>query len=150
MSYDLVVFDPLVAPRDREAFMSWYREQTDWARGRSLGIDYNSHHTARSEKLQAWLLDMFRDFPPMNGPLAHVEPDFDSHVTDYSIGPHLIYAAFAWSVAEEAYRASRSMAEKHGVDFLGTPYSPSEWGPMETVSDLANLIKRRTVPKDSA
>ena len=30
MSYDLMVFDPAVAPREAEAFLQWYDAQTEW------------------------------------------------------------------------------------------------------------------------
>ena len=63
-------------------------------------------------------------FPPMNGDYA---PDVDvidedenleSHVTDYAIGREIIYAAFAWSVADEAYELMRKLAQKHDVGFF--------------------------------
>ena len=41
-------------------------------------------------------------FPPMNGPLAS---DLDDpSVADHCIGRHVIYPAFAWSVAESAHK----------------------------------------------
>jgi hypothetical protein len=69
MSYDIAVFDPQVAPREREAFLGWYYDQTDWR----PDIDYNSPEMARSEGLRLWLKAMFTDFPPMNGPFARRE-----------------------------------------------------------------------------
>ena len=40
----------------------------------------------------------------MDSPDAEVEDDdAEAHLTEYSIGHNVIYAAFAWSVAEEAY-----------------------------------------------
>lgn len=63
-------------------------------------------------------------FPPMNGDFA---PDVDlldedenleRHVTDYSIGREVIYAAFAWSVADEAYDLMRKLAQKYEVGFF--------------------------------
>lgn len=63
-------------------------------------------------------------FPPMNGEYA---PDFefpaenedlDSHITDYSIGKEIIYAAFSWSVAEEACNLTRKLAKKYDVGFF--------------------------------
>ena len=39
-----------------------------------------------------------------------------AHLTDYSIGHHIIYAAFSWSVAaDEAYEKMKDLAQKHGV-----------------------------------
>ncbi|MGH9353867.1 MAG: hypothetical protein ACRD2G_17180 [Terriglobia bacterium] len=37
MSYDLMVFGPTVAPRERDAFMAWYHVQTAW--GEPHGYD---------------------------------------------------------------------------------------------------------------
>ena len=37
---------------------------------------------------------------------------------DYSIGHDIIYAAFSWSVAEEAYEQMLSLAKKHDVGFF--------------------------------
>lgn len=63
-------------------------------------------------------------FPPMNGDFA---PDVDlldedenleRHVTDYSIGREVIYAAFAWSVADEAYDLMRKLVQKYEVGFF--------------------------------
>jgi len=31
MSYDLMVFDPTVAPRACKDFMAWYKQQTQWS-----------------------------------------------------------------------------------------------------------------------
>lgn len=36
-------------------------------------------------------------------------------MVDYSIGYDVIYAAFSWSVAEEAYGLMRALAQKHKV-----------------------------------
>jgi hypothetical protein len=125
MSYDLAVFDPLVAPQDREAFLKWYREQVNWKND----IDYNSPDTASSEKLKAWLHEMFMEFPPMNGPMAEdidESSDFELEVSDYSIGPYLIYVSFSWSITEKACNACLSKARKHGLGFFGVSHTPSE------------------------
>ena len=42
---------------------------------------------------------------------------FTKGETDYSIGHHVIYAAFSWSVADEAYEKMKELAQKHGVGF---------------------------------
>ena len=104
MSYDLMVFEKIKAPKTRKEFLAWYETQTEW------GEDHDYQTISVSfPALQNWFLEMKDTFPPMNGEYA---PDFellsenedlDSHVTDYSIGKEVIYAAFSWSVAEEAY-----------------------------------------------
>lgn len=111
MSYDLMVFDPDAAPKDRESFMSWYDKQTEWSEEHG----YNDP-TVATPALQAWFREMIQFFPPMNGPLA-VDSDA-SEVTDHSIGKSVIYSAFAWSVAERAYNKMRGLAIKHHVGFF--------------------------------
>lgn len=44
--------------------------------------------------------------------------DLDNHVIDYSIGKEVIYAAFSWPAAEEAYHLTRKLAKKHEVGFF--------------------------------
>jgi hypothetical protein len=111
MSYDLMVFDPDAAPRDRESFMAWYEEQTEWSEDHG----YNDPVVSTSS-LQAWFREMIQFFPAMNGPYA-VDSDA-SEVADYSVGRTVIYSAFAWSVAEQAYDKTRELAIKHRVGFF--------------------------------
>ena len=111
MSYDLMVFYPTAAPKDRESFMVWYDKQTEWSEGHG----YNDP-IVTTPALQAWFQEMTRFFPPMNGPLA-VDSDA-SEVTDHCIGKSVIYSAFAWSVAERAYNKTRELAIKHRVGFF--------------------------------
>ncbi len=112
MSYDLMVFEPTAAPRNRKEFMEWYSQQTEWAEDHSY-----QDHTVSSERLQAWFTQMIKYFPPMNGPLASDEND-DPKVTDHCIGQNVIYSAFAWSVAEEALPKMRELALKHSIGFF--------------------------------
>ena len=111
MSYDLMVFDPTVAPRDRRDFMRWYETQTQWSEGHA----YNDPLVS-SPSLRAWFHEMRVFFPAMNGPFASTAAD-DAMVTDHCIGRHVIYSAFAWSVAESAHTKMRELAIKHRVGF---------------------------------
>jgi len=113
MSYDLMVFRPDVAPRTRPEFMSWYRDQTQWSEEHS----YNDP-TVTSENLKSWFIDMISSYPAMNGPYAREEDEDNDFVTDYSIGKDIIYVAFSWSLAEQAYEKMKSLAEKHKVGFF--------------------------------
>lgn len=119
MSYDLMVFEKAKAPATREEFMAWYEKQTEWG-------EEHDYQTIRvfSPALQNWFMEMKEKFPPMNGEYA---PDFElleedenleSHLVDYCIGHDVIYAAFSWSVADEAYELMRSLAKKHEVGFF--------------------------------
>ena len=112
LSYDLMVFDTSAAPHDRPAFMAWYNKQTDWDESH----DYNNPENP-SPALRSWFRDITKTFPPMNGPLASDNPD-DPKVTDYSLGPSVIYAAFAWSEAKAARKRVKELAAKHKVGFF--------------------------------
>ena len=112
MSYDLMVFDPAAAPRNRDDFLSWYDAQTEWGEGHS----YDDPQVT-TPALASWFADVSKAFPPMNGP--HASSDYDDpNVTDYSIGRSVIYAAFAGSVAASAFEEVDRLATKHGVGFF--------------------------------
>jgi argininosuccinate synthase len=112
MSYDLMVFEASKAPKERKEFMEWYKQQTQWSE------DHNYlDHAVSSVPLQLWFEEMAKDFPPMSGALATDDVD-DPKITDFSIGKDVIYSAFSWSVAEEAYPKMRALAIKHSVGFF--------------------------------
>jgi len=125
MSYDVMVFDPGAAPRERADFMTWYHDQTQWAEPHG----YNDP-SVTSPGLRAWYDAMTIEYPNMNGP-GEGGRDFDNpKLTDYSIGRSVIYAAFAWSQAEGAYHLVRALAAKHGVGFFDASADEGEiWVP---------------------
>ena len=127
MSYDLLVFEPKDAPRERAEFLDWYRVQTQW----SAGHTYNDPSQVTGN-LSAWYADMQREFPDINAPDADEVTDGEDNprVTGYSIGRSVIYADFPWSEAESAYAAVRSLAVKHGVGFFNVSGKAGEiWFP---------------------
>ena len=97
----------------------WFEKQVEWGEDH----DYASIHVS-SPALQNWFMEMKETFPPMNGEYApdpellDEDENLESHTVDYCIGRDVIYAAFAWSAAEEAYELMRELAEKHGVGFF--------------------------------
>lgn len=107
-----MVFDPAKAPAGRDAFLTWYSEQTQWSEEHG----YNDP-SVPAPKLRAWFDEMRKEFAPMNGPFATEDFD-DPKVTDYSLGRFVIYAAFAWSEADAARQRSFDLARKHGVGFF--------------------------------
>lgn len=119
MSYDLMVFEKTKAPRTKGEFMAWYEEQTQWGEDH----DYQTIGVS-SPALQNWFMEMKETFPPMNGEYAPApdlleeDEDLEARLVDYCIGRDMIYAAFAWSAAEEAYELAKSLAQKHGVGFF--------------------------------
>lgn len=116
MSYDLMVFERTKAPQMRKEFLVWYGNETEW----SEEHDYNDP-AVTSSALRNWYEEMTKTFPNMNAPDAPEEEledeDAEAHLTDYCIGHNVIYVAFSWSVAEEAYKQMKSLAQKHGVGF---------------------------------
>lgn len=66
---------------------------------------------------------MTQQFPDMN--LADEElldededDELGSRFTEYSIGYAIIYTAFAWSVADEAFNVMKELAQSMGSAFL--------------------------------
>jgi hypothetical protein len=60
MSYDILVFDPAYAPREREAFHQWWDAQADW----SEPHPYNDPAFTTSS-LRAWFMEMIESFPAL-------------------------------------------------------------------------------------
>lgn len=120
MSYDAMVFDPEAAPRKEGEFLNWYGRQTEWSEDHSYDDPAVSVPALRN-----WFLDMIKTFPAMNGPHA-VDDDDNPKVTDYSIGTSVIYAGFAWSEADDAYKSMFEMAKRHGVGFFNASGSDDE------------------------
>ena len=119
MSYDLMVFEKSKAPTSKKEFILWYEKQVEW----SEEHDYKTISVS-SPALQNWFMEMKETFPPMNGEYAPAselldeDENLESHTVDYCIGRDVIYVAFAWSVADEAYKLMRSLAQKHNVGFF--------------------------------
>ena len=117
MSYDLMVFEKSKAPTTKTEFMAWYEKQVEW----SEEHDYETISVS-SPALQNWFMEMKETFPPMNGEYAPalelLDEDLESHIADYCIGRDVIYVAFSWSVADEAYELMRNLAQKHKVGFF--------------------------------
>jgi len=124
MSYDLMVFDPMVPPPDRAGFMAWFDDQVRWQKD----YDYNNPANC-SANLAAWFSDMRQQFSALNGPFADLSGDA-SKVADYSIGRSFIYACFAWSEAATAHQIAFELAKKHDVGFFNVSEKDGEvWAP---------------------
>jgi hypothetical protein len=117
LSYDLAVFDPSTAPKNALEFTEWYDVQTEWKEPH--GYD---DPVVSTPALRAWFMDMLQEFPAMNGPFARPDEvedeDEELRTSNYSVGHSMIYGAFAWSKATEAYEACYRLAAKHGVGFI--------------------------------
>lgn len=135
-----MVFRPDVAPRTRPEFMNWYHDQTQWSEEHSY-----DDPAVTSDNLKSWFIEMIESYPAMNGPYSKEEDEDSDFVTDYSIGKDVIYAAFAWTLAEQAYDKMRALAEKHKVGFFdasadeGDILFPDSFGKNESIDKPDNL-----------
>jgi len=158
MSYDLSVFDPSAAPRDRAGFKAWFSEQVE---------DGECYFVGSSDCLRAWHAAMLPNWPDMQ----EVDDDQvdDPHITGYNCTPQSIYFDFRWSVADEAYEATRRHAVECGVGFYdvsgdegdgeiyfpGDELRPSSGGTWRQFSkhfqsgDLSRYISQDDLPKRS-
>ena len=126
MSYDLMVFDPVSAPRKRAAFLEWYERQQNGGED----VPRSDDPQLLTPALQAWFAEMIKSFPPLNGPLSNDEVVDNPKVTDYGLGRTYVYACFGWSQAAEAHKHTVLLAEKHGVGFFNVSSDESDvWIP---------------------
>lgn len=109
MSYDLMVFDPDLAPQKSKI--------ADWHRNAMEEDESDSSFdpaTLKSIRLRAFYDDMRVSFPAMNGP-DQTEDFENDQVTGYSFYPEFIYMDFRWTASEAASKAVLNLAEKHGL-----------------------------------
>jgi GMP synthase-like glutamine amidotransferase len=111
MSYDLVVFDPAAAPRDRSGFLDWIKYALSAA-----DAPLRSDPAAASPALCAWHRDMCESFPAGDGPRAY-DP-FSTQATKnatYRFAAHAILAGFHWEVSGAALYRVKKLAQTHGL-----------------------------------
>lgn len=114
-----MVFEKTNVPKTKGEFMKWFKAQVEW--GEEHGYQTAS---VASSALQNWYCAMKNSFPSMNGVDAPTEEEFrdndelEERLTEYCIGRDLIYASFAWSMADEAYELMKQLAQEHDVGFF--------------------------------
>jgi hypothetical protein len=121
MSYDILVFDPAHAPKEREAFLQWWDAQAEWSEPHR----YNDP-AFTTPSLRAWFMDMIERFPALNGPYAGSR---DQRRADYCIGYHVIYVAIS-SDKQATHERAHELAGKHRLGFFEASSSDGEiWLP---------------------
>ena len=136
MSYDLMVFNPAAAPRNQEAFMTWYQQQAKWVEDH----DYNKPEVS-SKELHNWFMEIKETFPPMDGPYASDDVSENQTLADYSIGQDVIYVAFGWVFADQVYPLVKKLAAKHQVGFFDASGNSDIFFP-DGSSQLVSIIER--------
>ena len=111
MSYDLVVFNPETAPKNKEDFKTWFDKQIDLADNRSY-----SDLEFINKNLESCFLEIVKSFPALNGPYSNNDID-QENMTDYDVSENIICASFPWSSSDQAYNNTKQLAEKHNVGF---------------------------------
>jgi hypothetical protein len=121
MSYDILVFDPAHAPKEREAFLRWWDAQAEW----SEPHPYNDP-AFTTPSLRAWFMEMIERFPALNGPYAASR---DRRAADYCIGYNVIYVAIS-SDKHATHERAFELAGKHRLGFFEASSSDGEiWLP---------------------
>lgn len=143
MSFDLLVFDPRLAPTKDEEFIDWYRSLVRWdqpednfdPKTSSPSLQNFFFHLSKTHPSMRWS-DTVADKPTRKeGSLARLighlfrwkrQPesarelpeDFDEACfADYSFSKDAIYIGFAWSVSEQALHATIDAALRARVGF---------------------------------
>lgn len=120
MSYDLMVFDPKVAPFEKEAFMQWFSIQIDWP-------DFEQPCPAA---MHAWYQEMLKTFPNINEMTdAELEADEESgmmHACEYSFSPNAAYLSFVWSAMKKAHALTLETSQKHNLGFFNPSSAQQE------------------------
>ena len=111
MSFDLMVFDPAVAPTSAEAFAAWQRELTAWHENDEFRLDPVKAGAAP----KAWFMEMIRHFPPKDGPFSL--PGWDQRRTwaAYRFAEPLCWAQFRVEDTEMAASLGFEAARRHGL-----------------------------------
>lgn len=123
MGLNILFFEEEAAPKTREAFEDWVAESTDW----KPAINYDDPETS-TEVLRDFVLDLFKYYPPMNGPFARREGEesivgaMGTHIpSDYSIGPDMVYVDFEYDAiddsTEDFNETLMDLTEEHGISY---------------------------------
>ena len=143
-----MVFRNEAAPKTKPDFMEWYEDQAEWKEEHSYDDPANT-----SEELRNWFMEMIQTFPAMNGPYSSDDEE-NLNVSDYCIGKDVIYVAFRWPIAEQAYKTMFELAEKHGVGFFDASSSSGDIlfpqnGKLKLIDDSTNNVNRSTSGKEN-
>ncbi|MEO7497069.1 MAG: hypothetical protein ABIT83_09160 [Massilia sp.] len=118
MSYDLMVFEPTKNLAQRQPFLDWYEQQTEW----NEPHDHDDPSVC-TPALQGFYADMQQTFPAQTD-------DTSDGGTDYTIAANLIYMSFAWDQIDLAHDVVSKLAAKHALGFFDVSSDLSEvWLP---------------------
>lgn len=109
MSANAMVFLPEAAPAEREEFLHWYTNATDWKAGRG----YEDPDVC-DPRLRAWLDDMVLEIAPFAGPLARTVDD-ETRQADFCCDQAFIYFTASCDDPLPVWELAETLAAKHGL-----------------------------------
>jgi len=125
MSFDLMVFDPDVVPRDKKPFNAWF-DQDSADMSQTGGYDSNR---AERDEFHRFYEQMREVFTPFNGPDNVPLPDDASQIRilrtcGYTFQPHSLYMSFRWPAQDFARAACSTFSKELGLGFyhMSSPY----------------------------
>lgn len=123
MEYILAVYDKENAPKEKKAIDIWLKELEKEEKEYGIGEIEEA-----GTDLQAWFLEMIRNFPPRRGRFSPKEdevmndPALRLHLTDYYIGKNMIRASFQQEAAKQAWDVAEKLAMVYDVGFSGAKW----------------------------
>jgi hypothetical protein len=124
LSYDVAVFEPQDALRERSAFLAWFKARTQWG---ARAYD----PTNATPRLQAWFNEMIETYPPMNTPNRPSMNDVErwEKVIDYAFAEDMVYVAVSGARGAVAYQLISRLAAKHGIGVYDLSDNGDVWFP---------------------
>ena len=114
----LAVYDKEKAPEEKDERNAWLRQQEKEEKEYGIGEIEEA-----APDLQAWFMEMIRNFPPRKGRFSPKEEDLREdpalklHLTDYYIGKNTIRASFQMESAKQAWDVAEKLAMVYDVGF---------------------------------
>ena len=125
MSFDLMVFDADIAPKDKKGFREWFEQEAGEQGPESSDLP----EICKNDAFRAFYEQMAEVFTPFNGPDAVHLPENASQLRilrtgEYSFRRHSAYMCFGWPAQDFARAACSTFSKELGLGFymLSTRY----------------------------
>jgi hypothetical protein len=121
MSFDVMVFDPDIAPYDKDGFRDWYESET----GEKAARSSSTPEVADKDAFRDFYEQMREVFSPFNGPDDVPLPTDVSQIRilrtcEYFFRPHSVYMCFRWPAQDFARAACSTFAKALNLGLFQT------------------------------
>lgn len=118
MSFDFMVFDPDIAPRNDEGFHAWFQNEVD----DETGTASQDSAIAVTDAIHQWYREMREMFTPSNGPdkvelPTNASPARALRTCEYYFRPRSVYLCFRWPAQDMARAAASTLAKEFGLGY---------------------------------